>query len=168
MFFIWCFNFSIFTLIAFIALYLFIFSMNLHEFQHSSFQMPFSILWLCDTVCLFTFHFTVMLIANPFPSVSVSRRTLESLQCSPGRSETGLRHAWSSLKYVSLRERERERERDPSRLISCFCVTTFYDTVENILMFLEALWGVWTNICFVLVGQDRTMKSVKLCQINKW
>ena len=107
MFFIWCFNFSIFTLIAFIALYFLFLSMNLHEFQHSSFQMPFSILWLCDTVCLFTFHFTVMLIANPFPSVSVGRRTLESLQCSPGRSETGLRHAWSSLKYVSLRERER-------------------------------------------------------------
>ena len=65
-------------------------------------KVPFRCLsvsfWLCDTVCLFTFHFTVMLIANPFPSVFVSRRTLESLQCSPGRSETGLRHAWSSLK----------------------------------------------------------------------
>ena len=34
--------------------------------------------------------------------------------------------------------------------------------------FAEALWGVWTNICFVLVDQDGIMKSVKLCQVNKW
>ena len=38
-------------------------------------QLPFSSPCLCDTVCLFCVHFTIMLIANSFPSVSVSRRT---------------------------------------------------------------------------------------------
>ena len=40
-------------------------------------------------------------------------------------------------------------------------------TFEHIPMCLEALSGVWTDICSIVVVQDCTMKSVKFCQGNK-
>ena len=89
--------------------------MNLNEFQWSSFQMPFSIFWLCNTVCLFTFHFTVMLIANPFPSVSVSRRT-SFFSKAYNAHQGGLKQAWIMPEAVLHMLIKKERERDPSRL----------------------------------------------------
>ena len=135
-------------MLQFLHLYIYIYAYIFNEikwisikFLSDAFQYPLTTRYLVSSY----FPFYVMLIANPFPSVFMGRIFfLESFQCSPGRSEIGLKHAWTSLKYIELRERERERENEiqhdwSSRNFSYFCITTCYGTIENILMFLEAL-----------------------------
>ena len=137
--------------------------------------MPFSILWLRDTLFLVTFHFTLCWLQTLFPVFLWGVFFfLESFQCSPGRSEIGLKHAWTSLKYIELREREREREREwnPARLIfSQFLIFLYYDMLRHYWKHPTVFGGIVTRVyehMFRTVFFERIMKSVKLRHVKKW
>ena len=165
-------------MLQFLHLYIYIYAYIFNEikwisikFLSDAFQYPLTTRYLVSSY----FPFYVMLIANPFPSVFMGRIFfLESFQCSPGRSEIGLKHAWTSLKYIELREREREREREwnPARLIfSQFLIFLYYDMLRHYWKHPNVFGGIVTRVyehMFRTVFFERIMKSVKLRHVKKW
>ena len=87
---------------------------------------------------------------------------LKALQCPLRRSETGLKHAWSSLK-----KRPNQGFIDHGGFCDFLTMHLRYfwlhmTTYDYIIMLLESLWGLWTQICTIMVAQDKSMKAVRV------